>query len=233
MLNKIQIAIDGPAGSGKSTIAKIIAKKFKFIYIDTGAMYRAVTLYAKIHNVSYQDEKKISTFVDNIPLKFIPGYPVQHVLIEGKDVTKKIRSNDITNNVSLVSSFKEVRKIMTSRQREMAEKNNVVMDGRDIGVTVLPNAQIKIFLTASLEARVKRRLIDNRKKGINESFNSLKNEIIKRDYKDSHRLLSPLKKAKDAIEIDTTDLTIKQVIKRIISIINIFFKNNNYAKKKY
>lgn len=142
---KLQVAIDGPAGSGKSTVAKIIAKNFAFIYIDTGAMYRAVTLYAKINQIDYENEEQLSEQVATISLTFVPADPVQRVILDGQDVTEAIRSEEITNNVSLVSSYKKIREEMTERQRQMTEGASVVMDGRDIGTTVLPKAQVKIF----------------------------------------------------------------------------------------
>lgn len=147
----MQIAIDGPAGSGKSTVAKIVAKKFNFVYVDTGAMYRAVTLYAKINQIDYEDEQEISEKIPLISLNFIPADPVQKVILNDQDVTEAIRSQEITNNVSLVSSYQKVRDEMTERQRQMTENSSVVMDGRDIGTTVLPNADVKIFLIASVD----------------------------------------------------------------------------------
>ncbi|EHN59521.1 (d)CMP kinase [Oenococcus kitaharae] len=219
MATKIQIAIDGPAGSGKSTIAKIIASKFNYIYVDTGAMYRAVTLFAKLNQIAFEDEDRIAELVSTIALTFVPADPVQRVILDGRDVTSDIRSEEITNNVSLVSSYAKVREEMTERQRQMSENASVVMDGRDIGTTVLPKAQIKIFLVASVDERARRRFKENQAKGMSTSLDDLKQEIIARDYKDSHRLISPLKKASDAIEIDTSHLSIDQVVEKISQII--------------
>nr|WP_028291716.1 (d)CMP kinase [Oenococcus kitaharae] len=215
----MQIAIDGPAGSGKSTIAKIIASKFNYIYVDTGAMYRAVTLFAKLNQIAFEDEDRIAELVSTIALTFVPADPVQRVILDGRDVTSDIRSEEITNNVSLVSSYAKVREEMTERQRQMSENASVVMDGRDIGTTVLPKAQIKIFLVASVDERARRRFKENQAKGMSTSLDDLKQEIIARDYKDSHRLISPLKKASDAIEIDTSHLSIDQVVEKISQII--------------
>ncbi|WP_412178704.1 (d)CMP kinase [Oenococcus kitaharae] len=219
MATKIQIAIDGPAGSGKSTIAKIIASKFNYIYVDTGAMYRAVTLFAKLNQIAFEDEDRIAELVGTISLTFVPADPVQRVILDGRDVTADIRSEEITNNVSLVSSYAKVREEMTERQRQMSENASVVMDGRDIGTTVLPKAQIKIFLVASVDERARRRFKENQAKGMPTSLEDLKQEIIARDYKDSHRLISPLRKASDAIEIDTSTLSIDQVVEKISQII--------------
>ncbi|MFT8324572.1 (d)CMP kinase [Oenococcus sicerae] len=216
---KLQVAIDGPAGSGKSTVAKIIAKNFAFIYIDTGAMYRAVTLYAKINQIDYENEEQLSEQVATISLTFVPADPVQRVILDGRDVTEAIRSEEITNNVSLVSSYKKIREEMTERQRQMTEGASVVMDGRDIGTTVLPKAQVKFFLVASVEKRAARRFKENQTKGFRVSLEELKDEIILRDYKDSHRLISPLKKASDAVTIDTSCLSIDQVVEKISEII--------------
>ncbi|MDN6967298.1 (d)CMP kinase [Oenococcus sp. UCMA 17063] len=215
----MQVAIDGPAGSGKSTVAKIVAKKFNFVYVDTGAMYRAVTLYAKINQIDYEDEQEISEKVPLISLNFIPADPVQKVILNGQDVTEAIRSQEITNNVSLVSSYQKVRDEMTERQRQMTEDSSVVMDGRDIGTTVLPNAEVKIFLVASVNQRAIRRFKENKAQGSNATLNDIKKEIIARDYKDSHRLISPLRKANDAIEIDTSELSIDQVVNKILEIV--------------
>ncbi|SYW03276.1 cytidylate kinase [Oenococcus oeni] len=215
----MQIAIDGPAGSGKSTVAKIVAKKFNFIYVDTGAMYRAVTLYAKINQIDYEDEQEISEKIPLISLNFIPADPVQKVILNDQDVTEAIRSQEITNNVSLVSSYQKVRDEMTERQRQMTENSSVVMDGRDIGTTVLPNADVKIFLIASVDQRAIRRFKENKAQGSSATLDDIKKEIVARDYKDSHRLISPLRKADDAIEIDTSNLTVDQVVNKILKIV--------------
>lgn len=227
--NNFQVAIDGPAGSGKSTVAKIIAKRFNLIYVDTGAMYRAVTLYAKMNGIDYENEQEISDRVTFISIKFLPADPVQKVFLNGEDVTEEIRSKEITNNVSLVSSYKKVRDEMTARQREMTSSNGVVMDGRDIGTTVLPQAQVKIFLVASTLTRAQRRFLENKKKGLDQSLSSLEEDIKQRDYKDSHRLISPLKKANDAIELDSSNLTVEQVVDKISSIISRRLKTINQS----
>ncbi|KEP87573.1 cytidylate kinase [Oenococcus oeni IOEB_0501] len=174
----MQIAIDGPAGSGKSTVAKIVAKKFNFVYVDTGAMYRAVTLYAKINQIDYEDEQEISEKIPLISLNFIPADPVQKVILNDQDITEAIRSQEITNNVSLVSSYQKVRDEMTERQRQMTENSSVVMDGRDIGTTVLPNADVKIFLIASVDQRAIRRFKENKAQGSSATLDDIKKKSL-------------------------------------------------------
>ncbi|VEU82564.1 (d)CMP kinase [Acholeplasma hippikon] len=212
---EFQVAIDGPAGSGKSTISKLIADKLKMTHIDTGAMYRAVTLIAIEKNIDLNDEKAYE-FLESIYI----SYEHDRILVNDRDVTEEIRSKEVTNNVSLVSSFPYVRRKMVDLQKKAAENGRVIMDGRDIGTVVLPNANLKIFLTAKVEERAKRRQLEKIKKGHNVEFEKLVEEIQIRDQKDSTRKESPLKKADDAIEIDTTNLDINQVVEKIIGLIN-------------
>ncbi|MCK8617093.1 (d)CMP kinase [Fructobacillus sp. M158] len=214
-----QVAIDGPASAGKSTIAKILASQLHFVYVDTGAMYRAVTVAAKKAGLSYDDEAGITALLPTIQIDFEPGQPVQKVFLNGEEVTEAIRSIEVTNNVSLVSSYGAVRSDMVEKQRAMTEKNPVIMDGRDIGTTVLPNAQVKIFLIASVDERAARRYKENKEKGMKVDLETLKDEIKARDYKDSHRAISPLTKAADAIEVDTTGIGIDEVVAKIKKII--------------
>lgn len=216
---ELQVAIDGPASAGKSTVAKIVAKNFNYIYVDTGAMYRSITYKAIQNNINLNDENKIVELLHKTKITFTPGNPVQHVFIDGEEVTDKIRSEKVTNNVSTVAALPLIRRDLVKRQQEIAKDGGVIMDGRDIGTTVLPNADLKIFLIASVKERAERRYIENQKKGINVTLEELKKEIEVRDYKDSHRKVSPLKKAKDAIEIDTTSLSIEQVSDKISSLI--------------
>ncbi|MCG7194318.1 (d)CMP kinase [Fructilactobacillus sanfranciscensis] len=216
---ELQVAIDGPASAGKSTVAKIVAKNFNYIYVDTGAMYRSITYKAIQNNINLNDENKIVELLHKTKITFTPGNPVQHVFIDGEEVTDKIRSEKVTNNVSTVAALPLIRRELVKRQQEIAKDGGVIMDGRDIGTTVLPNADLKIFLIASVKERAERRYIENQKKGINVTLEELKKEIEVRDYKDSHRKVSPLKKAKDAIEIDTTSLSIEQVSDKISSLI--------------
>ncbi|GAP02585.1 cytidylate kinase [Fructobacillus pseudoficulneus] len=214
-----QVAIDGPASAGKSTIAKILATDLKYVYVDTGAMYRAITLAAKNAGLAYEDEAGITALLPEIKIQFLPGEPVQHVLLNGVEVTEDIRSTEITNNVSLVSSYAAVRSDLVNRQRALTAEQPVIMDGRDIGTTVLPDAQVKIFLIASVEERAERRYKENVQKGMKVDLETLKEEIEARDYKDSHREISPLTKADDAITVDTTGQNIDQVVATIKTII--------------
>lgn len=206
----IQIAIDGPAGAGKSTIAKLVAKELNFTHIDTGAMYRGVTLKAIEKNIDIKDESQFD-FIYNTKFEFINN----NLHMDGIDVSHRIRENDITDNVSLVSSYLLVREEVVKMQQEMAKNDNIVMEGRDIGYIVLPNAQYKFFLTASIEERAKRRLEDNILRGIETDLNQLKTEIARRDHLDTTREHSPLKAADDAVIIDTSNLTITEVVSSI------------------
>lgn len=219
-MNPIQIAIDGPASAGKSTIAKILANDLNFVYVDTGAMYRVVTLAAMRKNIVLQDEAAVAAVLPDINISFKPGNPVQRVFLNDEEVTAEIRSVDVTANVSVVSAYAAVRQAMTDLQRDIAAGGGVVMDGRDIGTTVLPNAAVKIFLIASVHERAVRRFKENQAKGMDTTLEDLEAAIEKRDYLDSHREISPLKKATDAIELDTTGLSIAEVVdsvKRIIA----------------
>lgn len=216
----MQIAIDGPASAGKSTIAKLIAKNLNFVYCDTGAMYRTVTLLAKKHNVGYGDTLNILKLMSEHKIHFLNQADGQHVLLDDEDVSDAIRTEEITNNVSQVSAIKEVRTELVEMQRNMANDIDIVMDGRDIGTTVLPNAEVKIFLIASVEVRAQRRYKENLERGIKTPLKELQDEIATRDYKDSHREISPLRKADDAIEVDTSNMTIAQVVERVTEIVN-------------
>lgn len=215
----MQVAIDGPASAGKSTVAKIIAKKLSFVYIDTGAMYRACTVIARNHNLDYGDEAGILKAIDEDGIELKSEDGEQKVYSAGQDISLEIRTPEISANVSQVSALPKIREKMTSLQRQMAGKTNVIMDGRDIGTTVLPDAEVKIFLVASARSRAERRLLDLKQRGIksDQTVEQIEADIAARDYKDSHRKVSPLKKAADAIEIDTTELTIDQVVDRILA----------------
>ncbi len=219
MQTKMQIAIDGPASAGKSTVAKLVAKKLNYIYCDTGAMYRATTWKALQMGVSLDDDQALGKMLETMGLSFKPNEPEQLVFVDGTDVTTAIRLPEITNNVSLVSAQPSVRKNLTERQQQIASEGGIVMDGRDIGTTVLPNAQVKIFLVASVHERALRRFKENQAKGIDTPLAKLEAEIKARDYKDSHREVSPLIKADDAILLDTTSLDIAQVTDEIMKIV--------------
>ena len=218
-MKKIQVAIDGPASAGKSTVAKIVAKKLHFIYCDTGAMYHSVTFAALKNHVKLDDDQALKELLKTIEIRFVPAEPEQRVFVNDEEVTQAIRTPEITNNVSLVSAQPSVRAELTKRQQEIAEAGGIVMDGRDIGTTVLPNAEVKIFLVASVHERAVRRFKENQTKGIDTPLDVLEKEIEERDYKDSHREISPLTQAKDAVLVDTTSLTIDQVVDKILEII--------------
>lgn len=216
---KLQIAIDGPASAGKSTVAKLVAKKLGYVYCDTGAMYRATTYAAKKNHVAYDDDQGLKEMLEKTEIRFVPAEPEQKVFVNETEVTKTIRLPEIANNVSTVSAQKSVRADLTERQRMIAEQGGIVMDGRDIGTTVLPNAEVKIFLVASVHERAVRRFKENVEKGIDTPLDVLEKEIEERDYKDSHRKISPLTQAKDAVLVDTTSLSIEEVVVKIMEII--------------
>ncbi|WP_413525948.1 (d)CMP kinase [Latilactobacillus curvatus] len=215
----MQIAIDGPASSGKSTVAKIVATKLGFVYVDTGAMYRASTVLAQKLGLDFGDEAGILAALKEADIQFKPDQAGQKVFLNGEDITLAIRTPEITNNVSQVSALAGVRTEMVARQRQIADQGQVVMDGRDIGTTVLPAAKVKMFMVASAQERAKRRYAENTAKGIMTPLATLQAEIELRDQKDSTRAISPLKKADDAIEIDTTQLTIDEVVDTILAIV--------------
>ena len=216
---KLQIAIDGPASAGKSTVAKLVAKKLGYVYCDTGAMYRATTYAAKKNHVAYDDDQGLKEMLEKTEIRFVPAEPEQKVFVNETEVTKTIRLPEIANNVSTVSAQKSVRADLTERQRMIAEQGGIVMDGRDIGTTVLPNAEVKIFLVASVHERAVRRFKENVEKGIDTPLDVLEKEIEERDYKDSHRKISPLTQAKDAVLVDPTSLSIEEVVAKIMEII--------------
>ncbi|MDU5341294.1 (d)CMP kinase [Anaerococcus vaginalis] len=203
------IALDGPSGSGKSTIANILAKKIKISYLNTGSMYRAVTLFFLENNIKKSDKIDIDLLRKiNIDIK------EDKVFLNEKDVSDKIRNKEVTENVSWVSSISLVRKYLVDMQRKISQNKSIILDGRDIGTVVFPNAKYKFFLVASSEIRAKRRYEQNE---IDKSLEEIQKDIEKRDYLDSHREISPLKKAKDAIEIDSSNLTIDETIEEIIN----------------
>lgn len=212
-MKKIQIAIDGPASSGKSTVAKIIARNLGLIYLDTGAMYRVATLVALQEKA--EDASKIIQFIENHPISFANGKNGQEVLVGLDNVTEVIRTNEVTNAVSKISAMMEIREFMVAEQQRIAQKGGIIMDGRDIGTVVLPQANLKIFLVASVDERAERRYKENLSKGIPTDLDRLKVEIAERDRKDSTRAVSPLKQAEDAILLDSTGKTIKEIVQFI------------------
>ena len=214
------IAIDGPAGSGKSTVTKLIAKKLNFVFLDTGAMYRALSWYLIKENINYHNRKNLNSFLSNISIKFksVTGSN-QNVIINNHDVTEKIRSQEISSIVSSIASIEEVREFLVKEQRKIGDIGGIVAEGRDIGSKVFPQAELKIFLTATINERAKRRKNELEAMGCgNINFEQLKNEIEKRDFDDSNRKISPLIKAKDAIEIISDGYTINQVVEKILEI---------------
>jgi cytidylate kinase len=220
MKKKISIAIDGPAAAGKSTVAKLVAENLSYIYIDTGAMYRALTLKALTKDVNLENAMELYTLLTQTQIQLVPEKGGQFVYLDGNDVTDKIRSQEVTNSVSIVSKHQSVREEMVSRQQRLAAGGGVVMDGRDIGTHVLPQAEVKVFLVASVEERAVRRHTENLEKGYPSDLQQLKEEIEKRDKLDSEREVAPLKKASDAKLIDTTALSIEQVVNRIVALAN-------------
>jgi CMP/dCMP kinase len=218
MSRRISIAIDGPAAAGKSTVAKIVAEKLTYIYIDTGAMYRALTYKALNKGASLDNEAELIEILNNTSIELMPGESGQKVLLDGIEVTNEIRSAEVTNQVSYVAVHELVRKEMVKRQQQFAVDGGVVMDGRDIGTHVLPNAEVKVFLLASVEERAQRRHAENIQKGFPSDLEKLKEEIAARDKIDSEREVAPLKKADDAIEIDTTSLSITDVVDKIMGL---------------
>lgn len=223
MDKRISIAIDGPAAAGKSTVAKVVAKELSYVYIDTGAMYRTLTYAALEQKVDIENEEQLMEVVKNVNIEFQQGENTQLVFLNGQDVSEVIRTPDVTNRVSIVAKHRLVREEMVRRQQELAKKGGVVMDGRDIGTHVLPDAEVKIFMLASVEERAERRHLENLNKGFDSNLEQLKEEIAQRDKLDSEREVSPLKKADDALELDTTSLSIEEVVQKIMRIVSGVF----------
>jgi len=219
-VKRIQIAIDGPSGAGKSTMAKLIARELGILYLDTGAMYRAVALKAIKSGIDTKDGEDVAEMVKDLDLQIEHRDGSQRVILDGTDVTEDIRTPAVTVGSSDVAVIPAVREKMVELQRRIAENNSVIMDGRDIGTHVLPNADVKIFLTASIEDRTKRRYEELKEKGtLNQTFEELKKEMEYRDKNDSTRSHSPLKKADDAILLDTTGFSVEESAKTILDII--------------
>ncbi|MFR0611074.1 (d)CMP kinase [Limosilactobacillus balticus] len=220
MCKGLQVAIDGPASAGKSTVAKLVAKKFNYVYCDTGAMYRAVTLEVLNKGIDPKDDRRVAEIARQIKIDFEPGETEQRVFLNGKEVTHDIRLPKVAASVSAVAAVPAVREEMTKQQRQIAKNGGIVMDGRDIGTTVLPQAPVKIFMVASAYERARRRYVENQAKGINTtSLEELQKAIELRDKKDSTRKVSPLTQAPDAIKLDTTNMTIDEVVSEISKII--------------
>lgn len=216
----INVAIDGPAGAGKSTIAKAAAKALGFVYVDTGALYRAIAYYVISHGGDAKDEKTVEGFLDEITpeLKYVDG--LQRVIVNGEDVTDKLRTPRVSMGASAVSAVPAVRDFLFELQRKIARENNVIMDGRDIGTVVLPDADVKIFLTASAVVRAGRRYSELIEKGNCTPFATVLDEVNKRDYNDMHREVAPLKMAEDAVLLDTTDIDADKAVDMVIKLIS-------------
>ncbi len=214
---KYSIAIDGPAGAGKGTIASLVAKKLNYVYIDTGAMYRAMGLYFLKQNISLDDNEKIQEVIDKVHIELSYDKDNLIVYLNGIDVSQEIRTEEASRASSLVATNEIVRARLVTLQREMALKYDVVMEGRDIGTVVLPDATVKIYLTASVLERAKRRFLEQTKKGLNVTLEQIEKDIVERDYRDMNRKISPLKKADDAYVIDSSNMTIEEVVDEVIN----------------
>ena len=218
-MNYTAVAVDGPAGAGKSTVSKAAAQDLGFVYIDTGAMYRSVALYAIRNGIDCKSEKLIEK-LDDIKLEIKHFDGGQHIFLNGEDVSEKIRTDEVSLGASNVAVIPEVRKKLVEMQREMAKSNNVIMDGRDICSYVLPNAQVKIFLTASVEAHAERRYKEMCEKGISCDFETIKKDIEYRDKNDSERKTAPLRQAPDAVRVDTSDMTFEEAVEKIKELVS-------------
>lgn len=215
MVKNRAIAIDGPSASGKSTVAKILAKKLNYIYVDTGAMYRAFTYAVIKAGLDPKDENASNSLIGKIDISFNDE---NKVTLDGEDVSSIIRGNEVADNVSYIASYKEIRLFLVELQRKIAKNKNVVMDGRDIGTYVLQDADLKIYQIASAEERAKRRYLENKEKGIETSYEDCLANINKRDYIDSNRAFCPLHPAKDSVEINTTNMSIEEVVDAILNL---------------
>lgn len=218
-MGKMIVAIDGPAGSGKGTITKIVGKKLDLVYIDTGAMYRCASLYMIRNNIKLDELGRIAEMLENINIKQVKDGDIDRFYLNGEDVSDKIRSKEVNEIVSQVSHIVIVREKMAELQREMGKSANIIMEGRDIGTNVFPNAEVKIYLDASAEERANRRMKQNEEKGIDMSYEEILENIKFRDNNDKTSLVAPLKQAEDAVYVDTTNLTIDKVVDKIEEII--------------
>ena len=220
MAKMISVAIDGPAGAGKSTIARRLARELGYRYVDTGAIYRTVAYFMDLWGVSPKDVDGVTRYIDELTVGIeYDEDGVQHMIMNGMDVTEDIRSQDISQKASLISAHAVVREMLLDMQREAARRFNVIMDGRDIGTVVLPKATVKIFLTASAEVRAKRRTDELLAKGQKADYDTVLKEIRQRDYQDTHREIAPLKMARDSVKVDTSDMNLEQAVEAIRDII--------------
>ena len=220
MAKMISVAIDGPAGAGKSTIARRLARELGYRYVDTGAIYRTVAYFMDLWGVSPKDVDGVTRYIDELTVGIeYDEDGVQHMIMNGMDVTEDIRSQDISQKASLISAHAVVREMLLDMQQEVARRFNVIMDGRDIGTVVLPKATVKIFLTASAEVRAKRRTDELLAKGQKADYDTVLKEIRQRDYQDTHREIAPLKMARDSVKVDTSDMNLEQAVEAIREII--------------
>ena len=220
MAKKYSIAIDGPAGAGKSTIAKRLAAELGYHYVDTGAIYRTVAYFMDLLGVSPKDVDGVERYIDELTIQIeYDEEGKQHMIMNGMDITDEIRTQDISQKASLISAHAVVREVLLDMQRDMAKNHDVIMDGRDIGTVVLPKASVKIFLTATPEVRAKRRCDELIAKGQKAKYETILKEIKQRDYQDTHREIAPLKLARDSIKVDTSEMDIEQVVEHIRSIV--------------
>jgi len=217
--NGIVVAIDGPAGAGKSTVAKLVAKRLGYLYVDTGAMYRAVALKALRLGMDIRDEVVMSHLAQmtDIVLQPQPDGGVR-VFLDGEDVSEAIRTPEVSEAASVISAYQGVREALTAKQKLLAERGGVVMEGRDVQTVVAPDAEVKIFLTASLQERAKRRWLELRERGVDIPYEQVLRDLEERDERDRNRSIAPLRKAPDAVEIDTTDMTVEQVVDKIVEL---------------
>lgn len=219
MAKTVAIAIDGPAGAGKSTIARRVAAQLGYYYVDTGAIYRTVAYFMDLWGVSPKDVDGVERYIDELTIEICYDEEgAQHMIMNGMDVTNDIRTSEISQKASLISAHAVVREVLLDMQREVARQHNVVMDGRDIGTVVLPDAQVKIFLTASPEVRAKRRTDEMIAKGQKAKYEQILKDIQQRDYQDTHRAIAPLKMCRDSVKVDTSDMDIDQVVQTILDI---------------
>ena len=219
-MKTISVAIDGPAGAGKSTIARKLASELGFRYVDTGAIYRTVAYFMDLWGVSPKDADGVNRYIDELTVGIeYDENGLQHMMMNGMDVTDDIRTQEISQKASLISAHACVREVLLDMQRDVAAQNNVIMDGRDIGTVVLPKATVKIFLTASAEVRAKRRCDELTAKGQKAKYETILKQIQQRDYQDTHREIAPLKMARDSIKVDTSEMTIEEVVEAIRTIV--------------
>ena len=219
-MNMVSIAIDGPSGAGKSTLARSAAAALGYMYVDTGAIYRTIGYFMSSRGVELSDEKAVTAHLPEVQVELNYGEDgLQHMMVNGEDVTEKIRTPEMSMAASSVSAYPAVRAFLLDMQRELARKHHVIMDGRDIGTVVLPDAKVKIFLTASAEARARRRMLELEQRGISEPFEKVLKEIEERDWNDTHRAVAPLRQAADAVLLDTTELDFQESEEALLRLI--------------